>query len=583
MANTDVETLLVKLEGRITDFEKQMSKATAVASTASGKIEGMFTGVSGRVNKALGLIGLGLSASLITSKARQAIGELGDLADAAQAAGVSAEALQVFRFEAEQAGGSVEDADKALVKFNKAMGDLANTGKGPAVDAMKAIGINVEDAGFKALSTEGKLRIVIERLSGIKDQAQLAGLAGDIFGDKLGPHLLGVLAQGQAGLISTEQQMRELGILMSNDMVKAGDALDDKFKEMTLVLDTVFKKAVIATTQAMVDMFNIFKDISTQTDLTDLNAKLKIATEQTKGFENQLADTKKGGFFANIFGSPEDLQKAVTTGRAAIADIKTRIREVHTDKLNFVPTIPPAATTDVDTSVFDKKSQSDAAAAQKKIDDVAKSLQFETEQLGRTSQQQAIYNDLQKAGVDVNSVQGQRILELSTHFHELEDATKAFNNALLDVGGDAFDLFGEVVSGAKDAGAAIQDLIKNLLLAEAKSLFLNALVPGSQPLGPLSSLLGGLFGGGRAGGGDVRAGRLYKVGERGTEIFAPKMDGKIIPNGGGGESRHVIDLVLSPEIDGRIRSVSGPQSFGIAVRVVKESNSMSQRQQETSG
>jgi hypothetical protein len=38
------------------------------------------------------------------------------------------------------------------------------------------------------------------------------------------------------------------------------------------------------------------------------------------------------------------------------------------------------------------------------------------------------------------------------------------------------------------------------------------------------------YGGGRAGGGDVRAGTAYMVGERGREMFVPNADGKIVPN-----------------------------------------------------
>lgn len=40
-----------------------------------------------------------------------------------------------------------------------------------------------------------------------------------------------------------------------------------------------------------------------------------------------------------------------------------------------------------------------------------------------------------------------------------------------------------------------------------------------------------LFGGGRASGGSVSRGKFYEVGERGPELFAPGMNGTIIPNG----------------------------------------------------
>lgn len=45
------------------------------------------------------------------------------------------------------------------------------------------------------------------------------------------------------------------------------------------------------------------------------------------------------------------------------------------------------------------------------------------------------------------------------------------------------------------------------------------------------------FGGGMAGGGDVRAGITYLIGERGPELFRPKTSGTIVPNGELGSQR----------------------------------------------
>lgn len=49
--------------------------------------------------------------------------------------------------------------------------------------------------------------------------------------------------------------------------------------------------------------------------------------------------------------------------------------------------------------------------------------------------------------------------------------------------------------------------------------------------GFLSSIFGGIFGGARASGGPVTAGRAYLVGERGPELFMPSRSGNILPAG----------------------------------------------------
>jgi hypothetical protein len=69
---------------------------------------------------------------------------------------------------------------------------------------------------------------------------------------------------------------------------------------------------------------------------------------------------------------------------------------------------------------------------------------------------------------------------------------------------------------------------------------------------PVTQAIGGaiesVFGGGRANGGPVSGGTSYLVGERGPEIFTPRSNGSIIPNGamGGGT---VINLNVSGAID----------------------------------
>ncbi len=66
---------------------------------------------------------------------------------------------------------------------------------------------------------------------------------------------------------------------------------------------------------------------------------------------------------------------------------------------------------------------------------------------------------------------------------------------------------------------------------------------GGGILGSIVTVLGASFGGARAAGGPVGAGRAYLVGERGPELFVPSAAGAIVPNdrlgGGSGSTVHV--------------------------------------------
>ena len=58
----------------------------------------------------------------------------------------------------------------------------------------------------------------------------------------------------------------------------------------------------------------------------------------------------------------------------------------------------------------------------KKIDQVTKSLKFRNEQLLRDGQTQEIYNQLQAAGVDLKSLEGQQIQQLVEEYYRLKEA-----------------------------------------------------------------------------------------------------------------------------------------------------------------
>lgn len=62
----------------------------------------------------------------------------------------------------------------------------------------------------------------------------------------------------------------------------------------------------------------------------------------------------------------------------------------------------------------------------------------------------------------------------------------------------------------------------------------------------IGSVFGGLFGGGKAMGGQVNAGTSYLVGEKGAEVFTPATNGVITPNGAlGGSTNVVVNVNMS--------------------------------------
>ncbi len=105
----------------------------------------------------------------------------------------------------------------------------------------------------------------------------------------------------------------------------------------------------------------------------------------------------------------------------------------------------------------------------------------------------------------------------------------AFGDLFYNLNGDWDDTVNNFIDGLRRIAAefAAQELMK-FLLGDFGST------------GDIGGIVGSLFGGARASGGDVLGGRAYLVGEKGPELFMPGRSGTVIPNDGlGGVQVHL--------------------------------------------
>jgi phage-related protein len=123
----------------------------------------------------------------------------------------------------------------------------------------------------------------------------------------------------------------------------------------------------------------------------------------------------------------------------------------------------------------------------------------------------------------------------------------AFKLALQAIG----TVIGGLVSGFGKLAGFIGDAYEQL------RNFIN-LIKNNPVVKGISSVVSGLFGGGKAAGGPVKAGTSYVVGERGAEMFVPKTDGVIIPNnkmGGGNVTNLNINVTGALDKEGVARQI----------------------------
>jgi cell division septum initiation protein DivIVA len=142
-----------------------------------------------------------------------------------------------------------------------------------------------------------------------------------------------------------------------------------------------------------------------------------------------------------------------------------------------------------------------------------------------------------EAGVIDADTYNRAITDLGARMGELTEVGKEIEGAFQNA-------FADLVTGAASVKSVIADLLDQLARMAANSAF-QSLVGGLGGGGGLGGFLGSLFGGFRANGGPVAAGRAYVVGERGPELFMPRTSGMIAPNGGGQRGPVAININLA--------------------------------------
>jgi hypothetical protein len=106
--------------------------------------------------------------------------------------------------------------------------------------------------------------------------------------------------------------------------------------------------------------------------------------------------------------------------------------------------------------------------------------------------------------------------------------------------GVVINVVGTLISGFQTLFNAIGSVIDRI------QSMIN-LVKNNAAVRGIAGLIDSAFGGFRANGGTVQAGRSYVVGEQGAEMFVPSSNGTIVPNGGMGGS--TINITVNGAID----------------------------------
>lgn len=264
---TDLAKLVVKLEAQTAQYDAKLDAANAKLSrfekTTNGHL-GKMQASFGKFNKALGMVGVGVSFAAVTyglaSAAKKAI-EFGDeMGKAAAKTGIAAPEFSELAYAAKQNDIELTALGAALKKFQVNISE-AGSGSKAQLATFRALGIEFDD--LRKLSPDKQFELVAEQISRLKDPADRTRAAVELFG-KAGADLLPMFEDGASGIRKLREEAKELGATLTDEQVKKLQEADDAIKRLTQTWDglarTLTAKVAPSLTLVLEAMTNALSD-----------------------------------------------------------------------------------------------------------------------------------------------------------------------------------------------------------------------------------------------------------------------------------------------------------------------------------
>ena len=292
------EQLNIILAARDKEFTKAMDRSqkrverfAQQSQKQLSKTGKSFDALSGVASK----FGVALSAGVVASGFARMIKDATDAAvridNLSRVAGLSAERFQEMTFAAGKFGVQEEKLADILKDVNDKFGDFFQTGAGPLADFFENIApkVGLTAKEFKNLSSEQALGKYVKGLQDANVSQQeltfyLEAIASDA--TLLAPLLLNNSEQ----LERMAAAGRDLGVVMSNDMITNSVAMRRTFDEVMDVMTAKFRTFALNVVAGFDEIFNITKG----EQLQELQEQLQAANEEALKYSERVRKIETG-------------------------------------------------------------------------------------------------------------------------------------------------------------------------------------------------------------------------------------------------------------------------------------------------
>jgi len=461
--------------------------------------------------------------------------------------GIATDTVQAFQIAAVESGSSVEIANKSLEKFTRSVGD-AQRGLKTQADIFKDLGVSIEDVNGNTKTMDVLLREVSDGIAGLKSQSEKATVAANLFG-RAGIQVVDVLDNGGAAFDAYIDKAKAYGLVLSEEGIRKSEKFNDTLAFITRQFKTATAAISIAFLPILQNLATTFKEVTAST-VVGQDGVMKfgesirdVVLKQVDGFIRGFAD-----FLDAVHNVRRELvQFAVDVERKFLeTELATLKFRKNMDFLGLATetfdALIRAASTALDENsdkmrVFDMLNKSSGDSVRKFADNLKTHF---VKVLGMSDEE--ANNLLDSYDALINGFTETDVTDIGKPLEKFRDSLKEIQIEL------AKD--GAIVKGFQNAEDALVTFVKTGELSFKKMVdsFITELIrlqirmtiikpffeafesAGGLGKGGLMAGFGALFGGGKAGGGAVKGGTPYIVGEKGAELFVPNTSGQIITN-----------------------------------------------------
>lgn len=354
-----IANLDTNLRARTEKFDGPLKKSTAV-------LAGLSTGVAA-AGAAIA------AATAFAVKSASDFIKFGDELDkTAKRMQVTTEEVQTLGFAFEQNGGSMREMETSMRTLNRQMLNLERGSKN-AKESFAKLGLSLED--LEPLSQADRFRVAAKALQGIENESIRSAVATDLFG-RSGNTLLPLIKN----LDETEQQFRDLGLVIGPEAIKVAADLTDEWNIMSrsvMVLGAELLQAFGPTLiEAVKNVSWLIREMAEGVgSLSDFTNAMNSGATVTRLAPGQQVSESTPNIINDIFGGfTEKTVEAIASSEKAIVDTsKSELRELKEIKRAQDKSVPALREGSLETIRFlDKLERESKREQDKQVEELKK-------------------------------------------------------------------------------------------------------------------------------------------------------------------------------------------------------------------